>query len=312
MIYRTAAHEAIAKAFTGRFFGYIPDADAHRYQKPAHLMLTGPATVTEASLVDSEAPLFDQGRTGSCGGHGTAQIVFTTMNANGIVLPEGELFVPSPDLIYKLARILRRTDASQGLSDSGVMPIDLLTVLRQYGITKMINSPTPDGRYSDVTGPDDLAGLPLGRPSVNLEPDLLSLERSGLRLLTGEYRIDEQDPTFAWQILMGLAAKAAAGVGLFVDGAFMDWDPASGPITSINLADPRGGGHWLACTYAYAQPNGTIVLGGPNSWGKFWPATASQVCAGSPFWKPGHWEITAPALAKALTDCLLFPVKVLS
>jgi hypothetical protein len=307
-VYRTAAHEAIAKAFAGRFFGYIPDADAHRYQKPASLMLSASGAVAEASLVDSEALLFDQGQTGSCGGHGTAQIVFTTMNANGAP----GLFVPSPDLIYKLARILRRTSAGQGLSDSGVMPVDLLTVLRQYGVMPMINAPTPDGRYSDVTGPGDLAGLPAAKPTVNLEPDLLSLERSGLRLLAGEYRVDEGDPTFAQQILNSLGSKAAAGVGLFVDGAFMDWDPASGPITSINLADPRGGGHWLACTYGYTQPSGTIVLGGPNSWGKFWPATASQVCAGSPFWKSGHWEITAPALQKAMSDCLLFPVKVVS
>jgi hypothetical protein len=311
MDYRTAAHEAIAKAFAGRFFGYTPDADAHRYQKPAHLLLSAAPGVAQASLVDSEAELEDQGQTGSCGGHGTSQIVYTTLNANGII-PPGGLFVPSPDLIYKLARIVRRTSAADGLSDSGVMPVDLLTVLRQYGVMP-INAPTPDGRYSDVTGPGDLTGLPLARPTVNVEPSLLDLERSGLRLLTGEYRIDEQDPTYARQILTCLNTKAAAGVGLFVDSAFMNWDPTTGPIQSINLRDPQGGGHWLALTYGYTRTDGTIALGGPNSWGKFWPTTAgTPVCPGSPYWKPGHWEITASALQKAMSDCLLFPIKVLS
>jgi hypothetical protein len=303
--YRSAAHEAIAKAFTGRFFGHIPDADAHRTQKSAALRVSAPTT--EADLTGFEAPLEDQGQTGSCGGHGTSQAVFTSMNAAGVP----NLFVPSPDLIYKLARIVRRSNASEGLSDSGVMPSDLLTVLRQYGI-KPINAPTPDGRYSDVWGPGDLVGVPAAKPNVNLEPDLLDLERSGMRLLTGEYRIDEQDPRMAQQALNCLGSKAAVGIGIFVDGAFMDWDPMSGPITKINLNDPRGGGHWLALTYGYTRDDGMIVLGGPNSWGKFWPATASTTCPGSPFWKPGHYEITAPALQAALTDCLLFPVQVLS
>ena len=305
MDYRTAAHEAIAKAFSGRFFGYIPDADAHRTQKSATLRISAPTT--EASLVDFEGPIHDQGQTGGCGGAGTSQAVFTSMNAAGTP----NLFVPSDLLIYQLARIVRRSSASEGLSDSGVMPSDLLTVLRQYGI-KPINAPTPDGRYSDVWGPADLVGLPTAVANVNSEPDLFDLERSGMRLLTGEYRIDEVDPRLPQSILNCLGTKATAGVGIFVDEAFMQWDPASGPITGINLRDPKGGGHWLACTYGYTRADGSIVLGGPNSWGKTWPVTASSTCPGSPFWTPGHWEVTAAALQAAMSDCLLFPVQVLS
>ena len=303
MIHRTAAHEAIANAFRGHFHGYIPDDTAGRYQKPAGLMLRAAPTVLQASLIPNEVPILNQGQTGSCGGHGITQIIAASLPTLG--------FVASPRTTYALARIIRRTLASQGLSDSGVMPSDLLTVLRQYGIKPMAPTVTPDGRYSDVWGPGDLTGLPLAQPNVNTEPDLLDLETSGLKLLTGEYRIDETDPALPQQILASVNAKAPAGVGIFVDSAFMSWDPSTGPIKSINLADPQGGGHWLALTYGYTTPAGTIVLGGPNSWGAEWPVGSSGV-PGSPYWKPGHWEIEAPGLQKALSDCLLFPVKVLS
>jgi hypothetical protein len=244
----------------------------------------------------------------NCGGHGTAQAVYTALNAAGF----SPLTVPSPRILYALARIMQRTNASQGLADSGVMPSDLLTVLRQYGIKPMAPTVTPDGRYSDVWGPGDLIGLPLAQPNVNTEPDLLDLETSGLKLLTGEYRIDESDPTLAQQILASINAKAPGGVGIFVDSAFMQWDPSTGPIKSINLGDPQGGGHWLALTYGYTTPAGVVVLGGPNSWGAEWPVTAGSGVPGSPYWKPGHWEVEAPGLQAAMSDCLLFPVKVLS
>jgi hypothetical protein len=308
MIYRTAAHEAIANAFKGHFHGYIPDDASGRYQKPASLLLKASGAVAQASLVGCEAPILNQGQTGSCGGHGTTQAAYTALNAAGF----SPLTVPSPRILYALARIMQRTNASQGLADSGVMPSDLLTVLRQYGIKPMAPTVTPDGRYSDVWGPGDLTGLPLAQPNVNTEPDLLDLETSGLKLLTGEYRIDESDPTLAQQILASVNAKAPGGVGIFVDSAFMSWDPSTGPIKSINLADPQGGGHWLALTYGYTTPAGVVVLGGPNSWGAEWPVTAGSGVPGSPYWKPGHWEVEAPGLQAAMSDCLLFPVKVLS
>jgi hypothetical protein len=299
--YRTAAHEAIGKSFSGKFFGYIPDSDVKRRQKDASLFLKAPP-LSQSSLVQYEASVLNQGDTGSCTGHGTSQGVYTSLIASGV--SPAVQWVPSPRMIYALARTLERSNASQPLTDSGAMPSDLLTVLRQYGI-QPIAAPTPDGRYSDVWGPLDAPN-----PNVNNEVSLLDLETSGLKLLTGEYRIDEINPQAPAQIQAALAQKTPAGIGIFVDSGFQGWNPASGPISSINLNDPQGGGHWLALTYCYTTPAGVLVLGGPNSWGSGWPGGTGV--PGSPFWLPGHYEITASALLPALSDCILFPVQVLS
>jgi hypothetical protein len=310
--YRTAAHEAIAKAFNpARALGYIPDADHKRRQKDSRLKFgASPAAPSQASLISSEGPLVNQGESGHCTGAGTSQIVYTSSNAAGAPLP----FFPSPKFIYALARILERQDASQALTDSGAMPSDLLTVLRQYGVVPMVGT-TPDGRFDDVWSADDIVGLSTAPPpNVNEEPSLLSLETGGLKLLTGEYRVDETSFGVDAQImssLAGLAGKpAAAGIGIFVDTAFMNWNPASGPIDNIDLNDPQGGGHWLALTYGYTTASGLIVFGGPNSWGGSWPNGTSGP-PHSPYWKPGHYEITATCLQKVMSDCLLFPVTVL-
>ena len=307
MQFRTAAHEAIAKAFHGKNHGFIPDGDQFRLQKDAGLRFGG-ATPTQASLQQWQAPLIDQGKTGHCGGAGTSQIVYTAMGAAGTPLP----WVPSPRSIYGLARTLARLNASQGLTDSGIMPFYLLAVLSQFGV-QPIQAPTPDGRYDDVWGPDDLVGLPAARPNVNDEISLLDLESSGLRLLTGQYRVNESGANAINQITSALSQKIPAGIGIFVDSGFEWWDPTTGPIKTINLGDPQGGGHWLACTYFYTHPLLGLVLGGPNSWNDLWPsADPSASVPGSPFWKPGHYEITATALQSAMTDCLLFPCKVIS
>jgi hypothetical protein len=308
MTFRTAAHEAIAKAFNGKFFGYIPDADHKRRQKDSTLRFGASPTVpSQDSLASFRAPLFNQGATGSCTFHGTPQAVYTSAAASGNTLP----FVPSPRVGYALVRILERQDASQPLTDSGAMPSDLLTVLRQFGVSP-IQAPAPDGRYSDIMGPDDVAALNLYPPvtivpNVNDEPSLLDLETSGLKLLTGEYRIDERNPNFAAQIQASIASKAAAGIGIFVDSAFMNWNPSSGPIDSIDLNDPQGGGHWLSLDYHYTDASVGVVFGGPNSWGSAWPSGGPP--PSSPFWTPGCYEITARCLAKVMSDCLLFPVR---
>jgi hypothetical protein len=306
MQYRTAAHEAIAKAFNpSRFHGYIPDADHFRTQKDAGLRF-GATTISQTSLQSFQAPLIDQGQTGHCGGAGTAQIVYVAMGAAGSPLS----FVPSPRSIYALARILARQDVSQGLTDSGVMPFYLLQVLSGYGI-EPINAPTPDGRYDDVWGPVDIAGLPLAKPNVNDEPSLLDLETSGLKLLTGQYRVDETGAGATGLIASALTALIPAGIGIFVDSNFQNWDPSTGPIDKINLNDPDGGGHWLCCDYFYTSPTVGLVFGGPNSWSKLWPSGIAGV-PGSPFWKPGHYEITGRCLQTVMSDCLLFPTKVIS
>jgi hypothetical protein len=304
MNFRTAAHEAIAKAFNPhRFNGYIPDADHKRRQKDSRLKFgASPAVPRQASLAKYRGPILDQGQTGSCTGHGTSQAVYTSCGASGNPLP----FFPSPGITYKVVRVLERADASVPLGDTGAMPSDLLTVLRSFGIAPM-QGPTPDGRNSDVWGPADAPN-----PNVNLEPNLLDLETAGLKLVTGEYRVDETNGDAAQQIQASIASNAAAGIGIFIDVRhFMQWDPSSGPISLMNLADPQGGGHWLALDYFYTTNAGLVVFGGPNSWSVTWP-NGSGSPPESPYWQPGCYEITAPCLGSVMSDCLLFPTKVLS
>jgi hypothetical protein len=308
--YLSAAHEAIAKAFNPRRFnGYIPDDAARRKQQKSATLKFGasPTVPTQASLAKFRAPIFDQGQTGSCTGHGTAQAVYTSMNAAGSPLP----FVPSPRIIYGTARTLERASASIALTDSGAMPTDLLTVLRTYGIAP-IGPMSPDGRFSDIWSTDDVWGLATPPPpNVNVDMDLLDLESSGLRLLTGEYRVDEGASSFGPQLSASIAGMAAGGIGIFVDTAFMNWNPSTGPIQRINLADPNGGGHWLSCDYFYTDPQLGLILGGPNSWGQLnWPSGGPP--PRSPYWVPGCYEMTATCLQSVCSDCLLFPTKVLS
>jgi hypothetical protein len=317
MTFRTAAHEACARAGRGRShfpLGHIPDADHFRTQKPAHVLLGSAPTAGPAISVGGfEAPIEDQGQTGHCGGTGTSQAVYASAGASGKPLP----FVPSPKMIYALARIQARQDSTQKLTDSGVMPANLIGALR-WGVMP-IAAPTPDGRYDDVWSQDDLDAVMLSGlvnpPNVNDEPSLLDLETSGLKIVTGEYRIDETGSNFAAQIRAGLAGpKCATGIGIFVDVAhFMQWDPSTGPIQTIDLNDPNGGGHWLALTYSYIIPyTGIVVFGGPNSWSTKWPQGRGGAVPGSPFWTPGHYEITASCLQSVCTDAILFPVTVLS
>ena len=310
--YLTAAHEAIAKAFNPfRFNGYTPDDDHRRKQQKDATLKFGlsPTVPAQASLAKFRAPIFDQGQTGSCTGHGTAQAVYTSMGAAGTPLP----FVPSPDIIYKTARTLERANASIALTDSGAMPTDLLTVLRSFGIAPM-GPLSPDGRFSDVWGPDDIRGIANApAPNVNVDVSLLNLESSGLRLLTGEYRVSQTGAAFTAQIQASIAGAAAGGIGIFVDSAFMNWDPSTGPIQKINLADKNGGGHWLSLDYFYTDPTLGVIVGGPNSWGQLnWPTAPYGGPPRSPYWTPGCYEMTASCLQTVCSDCLLFPTKALS
>lgn len=311
--YRTAVHEAIAKSgFHPKSprWGYIPDADHLRTQKDAGLRFggaVGTGANIQTSLQQYQCRIMNQGATGSCTGHGTAMAIYIALVASGAISPQ----VPSPDLIYKLARILARDDASRGLADIGAMPSYIPIALRQYGIAP-IGAPTPDGRYSDVTGPDDLVGLPAAKPTVDVEPDLLVLERAGLKLVTGDYRVNESGPAATNQIITALTQKIPAGIGIFVDTAFQRWDPTTGPIQTIDLNDPTGGGHWLAMSYTYVNPTLGVIFGGPNSWDLTWPMTVpGDGVPGSPFWTPGHYEITAACLQRVMSDCLLFPTTVM-
>lgn len=264
-----------------------PDHPLLRTQRDARIHLAGATNIPSAySLEKYEAPIMDQGSgtdgTSSCIGHGSAQAIFTSYAAAGSDLQ----FVPSPKVIYDLARILNRISPMAGLQDNGAMPAFAIAALSGWGVTPI--GALASGRFSDVT-PDN----------VNVEPTLLELETSGLKLVTGEFRINEQSDTFGEQIsaaVSGSSGKAPCSVcfGAFVDSNFMAYD-GNTPITTIDLRDPQGGGHWFVGDYFYTSIALGLVIGGPNSWGPAWGRT-------------GHYEIAVSALQPATSDCYLMNV----
>ncbi|MBA0083824.1 MAG: hypothetical protein HRJ53_02410, partial [Acidobacteria bacterium Pan2503] len=203
--------------------GYRPDPPSRRTQKPSrHLLGSAPAIPPSATLESFEAPIMDQGQTGSCTGHGTAQALFTSYAAHGSVLP----FVPSPAGIYTVTRVMERDINTTPLRDDGAMPSDVMAGISKWGIRPMGERP-PDGRFSDVD--------PV---TVNAEPSVFQLASDALRLETGEYRIDMAESDWWDQVCAAIATNCVVGIGVFVDTAFEDWDPAKGPMTSVNLSDP--------------------------------------------------------------------------
>lgn len=271
---------------------YIPDSRANRLQqRPAHELVAKVHKVSAPpkshSLQEFNAPIFDQGSFGSCTGHGSAQALYTTLAARGKKLS----FIPSPRGIYTVTRVLERPLPKKGqppvaLTDSGAMPTDIITTISKFGITG-IGPMANDGRQSDV---DDT--------NINAEPDLLQLEGAGTHIEIGAYRIDETATNAVEQIVALIAQGFTVGIGFFCDSIFQAYDPAKGPLDSVDLNDRNGGGHWV-CFDAYdtMQFTGKRVLFGPNSWSINWGDR-------------GRFSVTANWVSKAVSDAIPFAVGV--
>lgn len=270
-----------------RVLGYKPDRLATRYAQPRAALKAGYTPPTAASLANYRGPTLNQNSTGSCTGHGTAQAVYVSHGAAGLVLP----FFPSPRILYATVREIELPSSGSPLTDSGAMPSDLITVVNQWGVAPIgfdASCPTPDGYYTDVYS-----------GNVNTKTNFMDLEESGLALQVAPTRLDETSSLFGTLIQQAIAppagtARQAIGVGIFVDTAFMNWDGVS-PITSIDTNDPNGGGHWLDLDYFYTSPTLGLVVGGINSWSSSWG-------------KSGQWEMTIGCLQSVCSDALAFGV----
>jgi len=257
------------KLSNGHFFGYTPDTLDKRTQKDVRAMLakmgatTLPGTVSYRS---NEAAILDQGQTGSCTGHGTAQGIYIGAALQNVPLG----FVPSPLTTYGVTRSLERTSNTTPLTDSGAMPSDVMTAVGRYGVRPMA-APTPDGRNSDIWSAIDVAGVNNApAANVNSEVDFLTLEQAGQKLIVGEYRIDESASDLVALAQQCLAVgKAPIGVGIFVDSQVMNFTASSAPVGPPNTNDPNGGGHWI-CIVGYRASTmvpGTVDWEIVNSWG---------------------------------------------
>lgn len=257
--------------------GYIRDAREKRVQRAAHHLL-GVATgfPLAASLEQFEAPIMNQGQTGSCTGHGTAQGIVTAFAAKGDPMP----FVPSPAGIYTVGRCVGRAPGHDGalapLTDSGAMPADVMAGISLWGVRPM-GAQAP-GRFSDQLD-----------SRVNDEPTLGDLEDDAETLLVGEFRIDETAPDVVEQVCRAIAQGYPVGVGIFVDSAFENYAPGAVPIGAPNVNDPNGGGHWIVLTSYVTNAVGRRVFRGPNSWGPGWGDSGHFVA--SEEWVRAAWDL---------------------
>jgi hypothetical protein len=277
-----------------RFFGYHRDPEHKRTQIDirAHLYALKNTTLPDAwSARPYRSRTTDQGQTGSCGGHGaatglaTAAALSTAFFGGVFTLP----FFPSPKGIYAITRSVERHPNIDGrldpLTDSGIMPTDLTTAVSWFGV-RAIGATPPDGRFSDVIGPDDQ-----GVANVTDEEDFAKLETDGQKIVTGEFRIDENSADLVSLVRQTLyAAKAPVGVGTFVDSQVMGFGPTSAAVGPGNQADPNGGGHWITIDgYRRNPTTGLYEFDVHNSWGD------SYGDAGS-FWGDEAWLRSATDL----------------
>jgi hypothetical protein len=215
------------------------------------------ATPSSCSLRSKGCPVLDQGPVGSCTGHANAGAIYTTCNQSAsTTIP-----IPSPDEIYKLGRCIDRGSPSAGaLTDSGANPQSVQAAINQFGICAM-GARAPDGRLSDCT-PN----------TINVEPDLATLEAAQCYEMNGQYGIDPTESDFIQLVRAAIVAGYAVNFAVFVDGAFESWNPASGPVGAPNTSDPNGGGHDLYCDGYHEDAAGNTILDCVNSWGTGWGA----------------------------------------
>ena len=227
-----------------RGLGYLPDTplQAVRYASP-RLGAVDPAPSVDWSRY--RLPILDQGSTQSCLGHGTAQLLAVASRAAGITLPP-----VSPRALYRDARALARRDESAPLRDEGGYPSALIDALEYCGAAPFA------GDVSDVT-----------TLNVNDEATLTELAEQRERLIVGTEAVPLTDyTTVAATMARALTAGYAVGLGVFAGPEWTEWD-GRGVIDTYSTA--AHGGHWIACD-GYLYDRGTLILRGPNSWGRSW------------------------------------------
>ena len=261
----------------GHHTGYIPDAECKLgLLALSHTILGDAPTFPPSSSSESlEGPILDQNQCGSCTGHGTSQALQVCTAKAGIPLP----FRPSPRGIYDNARLVE----GSVLTDGGAEVIDVVATIAAKGVRALVE-PSPQGYATDCD-----------TSNVNTLPTAAELQAEKAHLEPGAYRIDTTAATFLDQLCAAIDQHGAAVTGSFVDSAFEAYTPATGPVSTVNMDDPNGGGHCLAVTSYRTLPGGDRIFRGPNSWGPSWGDS-------------GHYEILGSVLTQTCSDCYSFQV----
>jgi hypothetical protein len=113
----------------------------------------------------SPHPAFDQGRLPSCVAHALAKLI-----AAGLSTLAAPFWIPSMGGLYKCALSIEQPGTAP-LIPTGLAIADAMTAAGRVGIRPMAPLVTPDGRRSDLWGPEDLEHVPNAPPpNASLRP----------------------------------------------------------------------------------------------------------------------------------------------
>jgi papain like protease len=249
---------------------------AHLHPAIAAALRTGP----RGSAQLTPCPRMDQGATGTCHAHSCGAAIYTAFTAAG----KGLSFVPSPRMIASCTYAdVRASSLAPGanlppLTDDGAELQDDATAVANWGVAP-IQSPTSDGRYSDVEND----------PPNNIfpEPDPMQLQMGAQDLISGEYSI-AVDKNAPLTVAASLDSNIPVWVGFVVDSAFENlgqYDVAQAPNTN----DQNGGGHAVYLSGYRTSSGGSLEFRLENSWGSGWGDSGAVWC--STAWLLATWDL---------------------
>jgi hypothetical protein len=247
---------------------------AHTHPQIAAALAAGPKGAADLTPCQR----MDQGQTGTCHAHSLSGAIWTSFNAAGKALA----FIPSPRLIASCTYAdVRSASIPAGaplppLTDDGAELQDDADAVKTWGIAP-IQSPTSDGRFSDVENDPPDNTFP--------EPDPTQMQIGGQDLITGEYAIsvDSNAPNV---VASSLDSGYPVWVGFLVDQAFEDLGASS--IAQAPIGSGLGG-HAVYLSGYRTNALGKLEFRLENSWGSGWALNGSVWC--SEAWLMACWDL---------------------
>lgn len=246
-------------------FGFLPDPVKREYKSfrlhPASMLHA--EVIPEAASIDQFAPpIWLQGRTGSCMGHGTAGAVTTTFAAKGMPLRRPA----DPRMVYTLARASTRENPDEALQDVGTWPGAMTFAVGSWGIA--LEDEVEGGR--SATDADYSLWL---EEHINDEPKLGELEATNARPLVNINWIDATGSSLRDQICSAIAGGYA--VMAAIDASSTAFQSFDGIGTLGYTGDSPN--HWVYFT-AYRTVGGEKHILMRNSWGFLWTPDGKAWC----------------------------------